>query len=580
MTTRAKAGPQARPPGRSRLRAAHRRGYVRMIYPAAIFVGLFSVLPIAGMLALSVTNYHLINGWGGDWGFMNFLRLFRDSRFINSIYVTLALSLGGVAVQLVLGTLIAVGLDQITPRWRIARGFFIIPFAVPHVAVALVWLSLFTPTLSPINAVLNLVGLPGPVWFSTQTGAITAIVIADTWANFPFVMLLILAALQGISPDLKEAAAIDGATRMRTFFVITLPLLKPALVLVTLFRFIETLKHFPLIYVMTKGGTGARDAGDELLRLCPVLRELQHLLRGPRSPSRSSSSPRSRAISSPGSTRGSTMDRNRHGWRFALGRAMMVVFLVFALVPVVWSILLTFRPQLYLFEPVWRSPLRWTLANFDTIARSDFPLALLNSLITAGGATVLAMIIGVPAGFALAKGNLRGTFTTSWALLLLRMAPPIGIVLPLFLAYLHIGLLNTRIGLIFAYMSLTLPFVVWSMWTSFAQVPSDLIEAAAIDGATLPEILWKVVLPVSRPGLIAAAILGFLLAWNDFFFALLITRGDTVTAPVAIMNFVSYASVDWGAIALATIILTLPIIPVILFANKYIVQSLGGAVKG
>lgn len=160
------------------------------------------------------------------------------------------------------------------------------------------------------------------------------------------------------------------------------------------------------------------------------------------------------------------------------------------------------------------------------------------------------------------------------------MAPPIGIVLPLFLAYLNIGLLNTRGGLIIAYMSLTLPFVVWSMWTSFAQIPSDLIEAAAIDGATLPQILMKVVLPVARPGIVAAAILGFLLAWNDFFFALILTRGDTVTAPVAIMNFVSYSSVEWGSIALATIVLTLPIVPVILFANRFIVQSLGGAVKG
>ncbi|MGV0819504.1 carbohydrate ABC transporter permease [Martelella sp. AMO21009] len=270
----------------------------------------------------------------------------------------------------------------------------------------------------------------------------------------------------------------------------------------------------------------------------------------------------------------------RSGYRFALGRLMMVVLLCFALLPMIWSLLLTFRPKLALFEPIWQSPLSWSLENFQALARSDFPGALVNSAITAGGSTLLALVIGVPAGFALAKGRLRGTFATSWALLLLRMAPPIGIVLPLFLVYLNLGLLNTRIGLIFAYMSLTLPFVVWSMWTSFAQIPSDLIEAAAIDGANLPQILWKIVLPVARPGIVAAAILGFLLAWNDFFFALILTRGETATAPVAIMNFVSYSSVEWGSIALATIVLTLPIVPVILFANRYIVQSLGGAVKG
>lgn len=273
------------------------------------------------------------------------------------------------------------------------------------------------------------------------------------------------------------------------------------------------------------------------------------------------------------------MDR-RTGFRFFLGRLLMVALLAFAILPVLWSVILTFRPKAVLFEPIWKSPLAWSLSNFDALARSDFPGALLNSAITAGGATILALVIGVPAGFALAKGGLRGTFQTSWALLLLRMAPPIGIVLPLFLTYLNVGLLNTRLGLTLAYMSLTLPFVVWSMWTSFSQVPSELIEAASLDGASLPQILWKVVLPVSRPGVVAAAILGFLLAWNDFFFALILTRGDTSTAPVAIMNFVSYASVEWGSIALATIILTLPIVPVIIFANRYIVQSLGGAVKG
>ena len=113
-----------------------------------------------------------------------------------------------------------------------------------------------------------------------------------------------------------------------------------------------------------------------------------------------------------------------------------------------------------------------------------------------------------------------------------------------------------------------------------AQIPDELIEASMLDGATLYQTLVKVVVPAARPGLIATAVLAFLIAWNDFFFALIITRGDTVTAPVAVMNFVSYASVDWGSIALASVVLTLPTLPVIIFANKYIVQSMGGAVKG
>ncbi len=262
------------------------------------------------------------------------------------------------------------------------------------------------------------------------------------------------------------------------------------------------------------------------------------------------------------------------------GILMMLACLSFALLPIIWSIILSFRPERELFEPIWNSPGALTLDNYRSIAGSNFPEALLNSFITAGSSTLLAMIIGVPAGFALAKSRISGKFFASWMLLLLRMAPPVGFVIPLFLVYINAGMIDTYTGLIFAYMSLTLPFVVWSIWTSFNQIPDELVEAALMDGASLRRTLLLVVLPAARPGVTAAAVLGFLLAWNDFFFALIITRTHTSTAPVAVMNFVSYASVDWGAIAVASIALTLPIVPVIVLANKYIVQSLGGAVKG
>ena len=274
------------------------------------------------------------------------------------------------------------------------------------------------------------------------------------------------------------------------------------------------------------------------------------------------------------------MRRAAFNWKQALGVLMMLSFLVFALLPIIWAFILALRPENRLFEPIWESPADLTLRNFATLASTNFPRALLNSFVTAGTSTLVAMAIGVPGGFALAKGRSQRKFIASWLLLLLRMAPPVGFVIPLFIVYLNVGLLDTWVGLIAAYMVLTLPLVVWSTWTSLSQIPDELIEAALLDGATLWQALLKVVIPAARPGLVATAVLAFLLAWNDFFFALVITRSGTVTAPVAIMNFVSYASVDWGSIAVASIVLTLPTVPVIVFANRYIVQSMGGAVKG
>jgi len=262
------------------------------------------------------------------------------------------------------------------------------------------------------------------------------------------------------------------------------------------------------------------------------------------------------------------------------GTFVMLVLLFFASLPTVWVLIMSFRQESVIFEPVWESPFALTLENFFSITRSDFPKALMNSFITAGVSTLLAMLVGVPAGFALAKSRVSGKFIASWILLLLRMAPPVGFVIPLFLFYVNAGLIDTYAGLIIAYMTLTLPLIVWSMWNSFAQVPDELIEAAIMDGASLAKAFLLVALPAARPGAVAAAILGFLVAWNDFFYALIITRSSTSTAPVAVVNFISYDSVAWGSIAVASIALTLPILPLMAIANRYIVQSLSGAVKG
>lgn len=232
------------------------RGYRLMMVPALFAVAIFAIVPLAGMFALSFSDYHLIRGTNWDFGFHNFAKMLADKRLMNSIYVMAALSVFGVAAQVLIGSAVAVGLQKITGRWRVGRILFLLPYAVPHVAVALIWLSLFTPTLSPINAFFDVFGITVPAMLTSQWGAIFAIVVADTWTNFPFAMLIIMAALQGISPDLEEAAAIDGASRIRTFIHITLPLLAPALLMVTLFRFIDSLKHFPMIFVMTKGGPG------------------------------------------------------------------------------------------------------------------------------------------------------------------------------------------------------------------------------------------------------------------------------------------------------------------------------------
>ncbi|MFC4601059.1 carbohydrate ABC transporter permease [Cohnella hongkongensis] len=231
--------------------------YFLMLVPAVLCILITSVVPLLGMVGISFVNWDLASTIPPKFnGLDNYVSMFKDARFLNSMKVQLILSFFILIAQLLLGLTAAIALNGASGKFKWARGIVMAPFMIPAVVVALIWLTLFTPTVSPINSVLEAIGLPGPGWLSSPALSIFSIVIADTWNNMPFVILILLASLQSIPHDLYEAAEVDGATKWRALLHITLPALKPALILVGLIRLIESLKSFPLIYVMTGGGPG------------------------------------------------------------------------------------------------------------------------------------------------------------------------------------------------------------------------------------------------------------------------------------------------------------------------------------
>ena len=231
--------------------------YFLMLLPAIICTIVTAVVPMFGMIGISFMKWDLTSAIPASFnGLDNYIAMFKDARFLNSMKVQVILSVFILIAQLLLGLIASIALNGATSKFKWVRGIVMAPFMIPAVVVALIWLTIFTPTLSPINSVLEAIGLPSPSWLSTPALSITSIVIADTWNNLPFVILILLASLQGIPKDLYEAADVDGATKWKSFLHITLPALKPALVLVGLLRFIESLKSFPLIYIMTGGGPG------------------------------------------------------------------------------------------------------------------------------------------------------------------------------------------------------------------------------------------------------------------------------------------------------------------------------------
>jgi multiple sugar transport system permease protein len=269
--------------------------------------------------------------------------------------------------------------------------------------------------------------------------------------------------------------------------------------------------------------------------------------------------------------------RSRVDWWLPL----TIGVLLLVLSPVVWLLMMSFKtevdalamPPKLIFVP--------TLENYSGLLEARFLRPLLNSVVVATVTTVLSLALGVPAAYALSRGRTRATGGIAFWILATRMAPPIAFAIPFFLAYRTIGWLDTLSGLIVIYLTFNLSLVIWVMRAFFDGIPVSLEEAAWIDGASLGQTIRAVVLPLTAPGIAASAILCFLAAWNDFFFALVLTRSSAMTAPVAIVNFMHYAGWDWGRITAGSIIVALPVIAFAVPVRRYLVSGLtAGALKG
>jgi multiple sugar transport system permease protein len=262
-------------------------------------------------------------------------------------------------------------------------------------------------------------------------------------------------------------------------------------------------------------------------------------------------------------------------------QTLAVVLALLALAPFLWLLLMSFKTNAEIFRFPPRLLFDATFANYAALWTSEFRNSFSNSLIVGIASTSVSLVIGVPAAYALSRWNSRGGATVTLWILASRMAPPIAFTIPFFLFYRWIGLLDTVTGLVLVYTSFNLPLVVWMMQPFFETVPVSLEEAALVDGARTRTIFMQIVLPMVAPGIAATAILCFLYAWNDFFFALILTRTNARTAPVAVVNFMNYEGWEWGKIAAGGSLVMAPVLIFSLAVRRYLVSGLtAGAVKG
>lgn len=277
------------------------------------------------------------------------------------------------------------------------------------------------------------------------------------------------------------------------------------------------------------------------------------------------------------------ISKRRKRQRKILGKIVFYIFLIvvlaFTLFPFLWMVLAAFKTnaqvtdpnQLFIFKPYF--------GNFSTVfSRYDFVKPIFNSMVVSVVSTALGLLLGLPSAYAIARAKKH---MTSNIILIVRFFPGIAFMLPWYIIFSKIGITDTYLALILSHLLINVPFIVWVMIPYFESIPVELDEAAKVDGCRTLSAFLRVILPLTGPGLITTSLLSIIFSWNNFLFSLILAGGNTRTVPLALLSFVSYASVDWGAMMAAAVVITLPILVISLLAQKYIIAGLtAGAVKG
>ncbi|MBC7109157.1 MAG: carbohydrate ABC transporter permease [Methanomassiliicoccales archaeon] len=253
--------------------------------------------------------------------------------------------------------------------------------------------------------------------------------------------------------------------------------------------------------------------------------------------------------------------------------------LVFTLFPVYWMLLTSFQPS----DELMRSPpcfltMRPTLEHWRFAIETKWQF-FVNSLIISSSATAIAILVGLLSGYAFARYRVGGDTLPFW-ILSLKFFPPIVAAVPFFLMMNQLHLLDTHIAVIIPHLIITIPFAVWMIKGFVAEVPRELEEAAMIDGCSHLGVIRRVTLPLIAPGIVVTALFCFIWSWNDFLFALILTRSHAMTLPVAIAGMREAHGLMWGAVSATATMATLPVLFMALVLQKYIVQGLAlGAVR-
>lgn len=624
--------------GLTRIERGDRRFAFLMAVPTLIAVGAVMGYPWFYSVWLSLHNMNLITKQWTWVGLDNYVKVFQSQLFTDSLVRTLWFSGLVVIGGTVLGLGMALVLNETFRGRGIMRSVMLLPWAIAPVVVGKVFTLIYSGQYGTMNGILYQAGLIDDYvpWMTESLRALILVAVASIWQSAPLSGLLLLAALQSLPSNLYNAAKIDGASAFQRFRKITLPWIGQMLLFVIILNTINALMTFDLIYVLTQGGPGESTTvlswlgyitffnfaryGEGaailyILSLISLILAVTYFGLLARGRSQSPVAPADPLPKIAGKARAGLTGFSTAN-RYAIGEPLIkprtsrklrkVVIYASVVLIAIWTLgpfYVMLNASLSTTEGILGRPPDWipnplTLDNYNTAVFGEqvkdatgpsmqakaIMLSMRNSAIVGVSVTLLCLLIGAPAGYVYARYKKFKILTVSlWILMMTRMIPPLTLAVPFFILFRKVGLLDTKLGLVIALSSVILPLTVWILKGYFETLPPNLERAALVDGCTRLQAFRRIVVPIAVPGLVAAGIFSFLVAWNEFVYAILLTSTlNSQTLPTRVAQFVNDQRIyDPGLLFAAGVLAIIPPVAITLGLQRFLLKGmLSGALKG
>jgi multiple sugar transport system permease protein len=579
----------------------------------------------------------------GPWiGLQNYIDLLTDRDFWFSLGITVKFTFLAEIFKPLLGVIAALLIHNLKRYRTIVSAAILLPWIVPSIVQALIWRAMYDPIFGAFNYILLQLHIvsKGLEWLGTPDTALYSVVLVNVWAGIPFFTITNLAGLKSVDPDLYAAAAVDGANAWQRFRYVTLPGIQYTLIVSTLLSTIWTMNNFGTIYLLTAGGPldstrvigiltyergfSAGDFGSGVaisLITLPVFGAViwflaAYMRAGTRAEASDVLEGQLRIVGTVlrpvrlfftglfnggeriaewiggglkqirGRGKAQSTVGARSGRRFIQGFALTILalLLLFELFPFYFAFVTAFKglDQVESVDSIfWPQP--WTLFQFNLLfSETDFGTWYKNTVIVAIVATAVGVLAAAAGAYALSRLRWRGSGLFSSLMLISYMMPGVVMLIPFYqiMAWLHLQ--NTLYALMVTYPSFELPFASWLLMSYYRSIPEELEDAARIDGANRFQVFFRLILPLSKPALMAVALFALTAAWNEFFLAYILIRSDRFfTLAIGLFQLIFNDVFPIGEMMAASLLMAVPVLIVYGYAQKFMVEGLTvGSVKG